>query len=189
MDSSAQFEPHSRESDQPQSESRDQDDCQQDTDELTFCAGLPFIGNRVLTEADRAPLRIQLKRSALIGTFWLISIPPALVAATWYLLSPFASLSGPIGVGGVLFILGFFIGVPVSLLKAKDAFSRARICGRTLKAASVRVFSGLLNHDDPSDIIRDSLTRAGLLDSETGKTNRIELHASADVIFSINDVS
>jgi hypothetical protein len=86
-------------------------------------------------------------------------------------------------------VLDFFLGVPVSLLKARDAFSRARLCARTLQTSSVRVFSGLLNLDDPSDVIRDSLARAGLLVPETGRTNCIELHASADIIYSINDVS
>jgi hypothetical protein len=183
MDSSAQFEPRSRESDQIRSDSNEQDYSEQDAAQLTFCAGLPFIGNRVVTEADQASLRKMRKRSTLIGTLWLMSIPPAVVATLWYLLSP-ASLDAFVA---LLIVLDFFFGVPVSLLKARDAFRRARLCSRTMKTASVRVFAGLLNLDDPSDAIRDSLTRAGLLHPETGKNNCIELHASADVIYSIND--
>jgi hypothetical protein len=185
MDSSAQVEPAVQDLEQDQEHCREQG-----PEELVLCAGLPFTGTRPLTEADRVILRAQRVRAQVAGAAWLLAIllAPAFIISTWALIAR-ARSAAPFEFAAISFAILLFLGIPVALLKARDQFRRARVCGKTIRSTFLRSFSGALNIDDPSDRIRESLIRSGLLNIQDEGVNCIELHSSADAVYRINHVT
>ncbi|MEK7832204.1 MAG: hypothetical protein AAB401_14010, partial [Acidobacteriota bacterium] len=117
-------------------------------DELLF-AGLPFIGDRSLTSEELASLRRRRKRLRFVTLIWLVATPfwPLFGLAIGFLVrtaelavtnsKSFSEVAIALLAGG-----GLIVGIPVSILKAKDCFHYAAVLSRTIRAGSVRQIIG-----------------------------------------------
>ncbi|MGE0883658.1 MAG: hypothetical protein AB7P14_08950 [Blastocatellales bacterium] len=114
-----------------------------------LCVGLPFTGNRNLTPEELANLRSRRLRLLIAAVAWMVAIPFwLLLGLTIGFLAQVMELAvaGSNSFSQIVFLLlaigGLLVGVPVSILKAKDCFHYAAVLYRTIRAGSVRQFVG-----------------------------------------------
>lgn len=150
-----------------------------------------------MTIEELASLRHRRKRLRIAAVIWLIATP------FWTLLGlAFGFLIGVIeGIVAnsnsfsqvALFlssILGLLLGIPVSILKAKDSFHFAAILSRTMRTAAVRQFAGKFDYrfwnEDTLEKLLEKLIKKRLIEPDTTDFLEFEVYPLDEYIYRLN---
>lgn len=157
---------------------------------MQYCAGLPLVGSRNLEERERESLLRESKHKTLLALLFAASWP---LFCLW--LFSLGLIFDKIGLRFVsetilaaLAIFSLFLMLPTAILMVRDMLRQRKMIKDTVGKNCVRRFEGALNPDDWTDAMRHKLVRRGLLNTENGSRNQIELLDPHDVIFTINGV-
>lgn len=165
-------------------------------DELLF-AGLPFTGDRSLTSEELASLRHRRKRLRFVAVTWLIATPFWLLLGLAFgfavqAIENIVANSNSFSQVALFLssVVGVFIGIPVSILKAKDCFHYAAALSRTIRAGSVRRFAGKLDYrfwnEDTLEQLLEKLFKKKLIEPDMTDDLYIEVYPQDEYLYCLN---
>jgi hypothetical protein len=158
--------------------------------DVKFCAGLPYVGARSLTEGERGVLLQESKDlMRTVVSRILLSIPFMLLPGGIAIWLSGISNPDPPSLGIQLFIvfIMFIICLPIPIIMVRAPLRQERTLKLEIEYDCIRRFEGKLNKDDWTDMAFEKLMEGDLLDKEDGATNRVELLGTVDAIFKVNE--
>ncbi len=153
----------------------------------TFCAGLPYAGQRPLDTQELALLKRRSRRATSMGCLFPV-LPPAL-AIVACIVSAFLirdHRGDALWAAIAFFLILGIIATAMSLLRSRDLLVQGNRLAKIGRAGYVRRFQGRLGWFDPTDASLHFLLSTGLIKGEPGSVNVIELLADRDEIYMVN---
>lgn len=151
-----------------------------------WCAGLPLVQQRPLTLEERDDLRREVvrRRGRGIGIVALFLVLGTLFAFAAARTSPTAEAAQSVLTVGLILLL--MVGLPATILLARDAFRQSKALSRDLKAGTVKRFAGPLP-DVSHDRTLQQLRQRGLLSAGPGEDGALEVLSASGRIWRVHD--
>lgn len=154
------------------------------------CAGLTLAARRALSREERLALRRRARGYRLQAVALLMTLPvmvTSVVAAT-SLAGMTPDRLGPVGsaVWAAAFLLGLLVGLPVTLLVARDWYKRGSRLVQAMGNGEVLRFEGQINWHDWTDRSVAQLVRHNLLTLNDDAVCRLEVFSETHGVYSVN---
>jgi hypothetical protein len=152
----------------------------------SWCAGMPWVGERALDDADRAQLLRLYKQTRLRGGLWAAHALQGLASLVACTLLLFGQMQGFIYVVPVLGAVIWAI-VPESMATAAKRFKLAHRLRHDLIAGAVQAYRGrAVDHSTQEDADFTRLLQLGLVPSNLEETTELLVGTHSRSIVSVN---
>lgn len=145
----------------------------------TWLRGLPFAGDRPMTDDERATVERMMRRSRRNVLLYILLTPASI--ALFVLVLSYISAESPL-----LYAIGVAIvsSPAVSILGIRDELKRSRGLRRDLRLGTISVFVSAFEADDFYEVLNDD----GTYEAVTPQEQRIEILPGSERLWSVNQV-